>query len=333
MIRVPSSKRKANIPSPLTGGPSTLSASLKPQVIIDRYAADGIDVARYFEGVGTVDIYRCSNSGFRFFHPPSLAGEADFYEQIYDPTSDHDIADPDYREWGEDYQYAFERIVPGEQLLDVGCGFGYFLRRAGDKADVTGVDGNKFAQARCKALGLKVHLGEIGDYRDRFCNAFDLVCCFQVLEHVYNVGPFIRDLVAAVRPGGRLIIAVPNNEPYLRRYDPYVAWNCPPHHVGLWNRQSLEAMALIFGLEVVEHQYCEVSGRWTVEAYLHARSLLRITEEIHDHNVKQKLMMAALLPYTICASLFRHFRQKGQGTRGVIAMTFRKPTEGTYLVA
>jgi 2-polyprenyl-3-methyl-5-hydroxy-6-metoxy-1,4-benzoquinol methylase len=314
-----------SVTSPLVAGPAILVDTLQSSTIVARYAAEGVDVSGYFRDLPAVQVYECETTGYRYFHPPSLAGGSDFYEQLYDPASRVDWVDPEYRLWGEDYQYAVDQIVPGERVLDVGCGYGHFLRRAAEKADVTGIDGSRFAQEQCHKLGLKVELGSVGDYRDKFAAAFDTVCAFQVLEHVYDVRSFIMDLAHLAKPGGRLIIAVPNNEPYIRRFDAYNTWNCPPHHVGLWNRASLEAMAPLFGLTPVGHQYCEVSGRWAVEAYLHARYLLRIKEEIHSHSLLQRLMMLALAPYTVPMSLFRHWRTKGRGTRNVIAMTFEKP--------
>ncbi|MES2902611.1 MAG: class I SAM-dependent methyltransferase [Pseudomonadota bacterium] len=311
------------VPSPLTTAPARLVDQLDAETIRARYREGGVDVSDYVPETGTVDIYRCPDTGYRFFHPPSLAGEADFYEQLYDPASESG-GDRDYRSWSDDYQYAFERIVDGERLLDVGCGFGYFLRRAAEKAEVTGIDGNKFAQSHCHKLGLDVHLGYSSDYREQFAATFDTVTAFQILEHIYDVRGFLNDLTAMVKPGGRLIIAVPNNEPYLRRFDPYNTWNCPPHHVGLWNRDSLEKAAALFGLESVDHAYCEVSGRWSVEAYLHARQMLGIKQEICQHSLGQKLKMLALAPYTVPMSLIRHVRKGGLGTRNVIVTTFRK---------
>lgn len=311
------------VPSPLTAAPCTRVDRLDAATIRARYRDAGVDVSRYVPASGTVDVYSCPDTGYRFFHPPSLAGEADFYEQLYDPATDGG-GDRDYRSWSDDYQYAYERIVPGERLLDVGCGFGYFLRRAAERAEVVGIDGNKFAQAHCERLGLDVRLGYSSDYRDVFAGSFDTVTAFQILEHIYDVRGFLEDLTAMVKPGGRLIIAVPNNEPYLRRFDPYNTWNCPPHHVGLWNRGSLTRAAALIGLEPVEHDYCEVSGRWAVEAYLHARNMLSITEEIGQHGLGQKLAMLALAPYTVPLSLIRHLRTGGRGTRNVIVITFRK---------
>ena len=313
-----------DIPSPVTGGLTKLADRLDAAAIVARYREAKVDVSRYFAGLSEVSIYQCIDTGYRFFHPPTLAGEADFYEQLYDPQSSDEWIDPDYRKWAEDYQYAFDRIVPGERLLDVGCGYGYFLRRAAEKSEASGIDGSRFAVAQCKELGLDVHLGSVSDYRERFAGAFDTLCSFQVLEHVYDVRGFMTDLIALVKPGGRLILAVPNNEPYIRRFDPYNTWNCPPHHVGLWNRTSLEAMGALFGLTPVEHQYCEVSGRWTVDAYLQARYLLGITQEIHEHSLWQKMKMLALAPYTVPLSLWRHMRDGKASTRNVIAMTFVK---------
>lgn len=315
-----------DVPSPVTGGLTRLVDRLKSATIVARYAREKVDVSRYFDGIDQVSVVECVDTGYRFFYPPTLAGEADFYEQLYDPQSSEQWVDPDYRVWAEDYQYAFDRIVPGERLLDVGCGYGYFLRRAAEKAAASGIDGSKFAVAHCHKLGLDVQLGSVTDYRERFANGFDTLCSFQVLEHIYDVRGFMTALVAMVKPGGRLIIAVPNNEPYIRRFDAYNTWNCPPHHVGLWNRASLEAMGRLFGLKAVDHQYCEVSGRWAVEAYLHARRLLGIRQDIADHSIGQKLAMIALSPLTVPQSLWRHWRTKGSGTRNVIAMTFVRET-------
>lgn len=310
--------------SPVSSGKATLWGTVDPSTIIKRYGEHGIDVTGYFSGLGQVPIFECADTGYRFFHPQSLAGEADFYEQLYDPQSSEQWVDPDYRKWAEDYQYAYDRIVPGERLLDVGCGYGYFLRRAVEKAEVAGIDGSKFAQAHCQNFGLDVHLGSVSDYRERLAGSFDTVCSFQVLEHVYDVREFMTDLIALVKPGGRLIIAVPNNEPYIRRFDPYNTWNCPPHHIGLWNRKSLEAMGRLFELTPTEHQYCEVSGRWVVEGYLHARYILGLKSDIHEHSISEKLAILAFAPYTLPLSLWRHWRKGGRGTRNVIAMTFVK---------
>lgn len=105
---------------------------------------------------------------------------------------------------------------------------------------------------KCRAQGLNVHLGSIQSFAVDHAESFDTVCFLQVLEHIYEAGSFLKSALSVLKPGGRLILAVPNNEPYYRRYDKYSTWNLPPHHVGYWDRPSLEAMASHFGLTFVD---------------------------------------------------------------------------------
>lgn len=280
--------------SPVTGGATRVVDVLSPAVITDRYRSAGVDVSDYFEGLREVEVRQCRDTGYRYYTPLSVAGRADFYERLYNPAQEN-WADPDYREWGEDYQYAFDRIASGEQLLDVGCGYGYFLRRAVTRCRAQGLDGNPHAVRRCRELGLEVDEGRLGSKTEEWAGRFDTVCAFQVLEHVVDVRGLLHDMLEVLKPTGRLILAVPNNEPYIRRYDSYSTWNLPPHHIGLWDLDSLDRMARHFGMRITDHNYSETSGRYVVEAYLHARRMAGVTTEIHKHSLVDKMKMAALM--------------------------------------
>lgn len=316
----------ASVKSPVTGGPVSHWKSLQADVIVNRYRSLNVDVSRYYKGMSSVPILKCEDTGYRFFYPPELAGEADFYDQLHDPDRPgQNFEHTDYRSWSDDYQFAFDRLEPGERLLDIGCGHGYFLDRARERTDAFGLEGNPHAHRICIAKGLKVELGLIQNFGKRHAGEFDTVCAFQVLEHVYDVRSFIDNATAALRPGGRLIIAVPNNEPFVRRFDPYCALNLPPHHVGLWNRRSLERMGRHFGLEMTEHDYCETSDRWMVEAYLHARMLTGVTSEIHHHSSIDLAKIIAASLFTLPISLGNHLVRRRPTTGNVIAAVSRKP--------
>jgi 2-polyprenyl-3-methyl-5-hydroxy-6-metoxy-1,4-benzoquinol methylase len=108
-----------------------------------------------------------------------------------------------------------ERLLPLAQvrhLLEVGSGYGVLLQRLRDTygLDVQGVElSRQEAAYAAGTLGLKVFAGplaEAGLARE----GFDLVCCFQVIEHVADPGDFVAQLAAHTRPGGWLVVMTDN---------------------------------------------------------------------------------------------------------------------------
>lgn len=113
--------------------------------------------------------------------------------------------------WGGDAA----SFVPlaGRTALDVGCGAGLVcepLARLG--AAVTGVDAaaENVAVARLHAgaagLAIDYRAGSVEDLTERF----DLVTCFEVVEHAGDQPRFVRGLARAVADGGLLVMSTPN---------------------------------------------------------------------------------------------------------------------------
>jgi arsenite methyltransferase len=110
--------------------------------------------------------------------------------------------------------YEALQAAPGERILDVGCGPGFYaaelLDQVGDQGSVVAVDASEpmlaVAAHRCEgrpnvsfhqadATALPVEDG-----------AFDRAMSVQVLEYVTEVDAAMREIARALRPGGRAVI-------------------------------------------------------------------------------------------------------------------------------
>lgn len=203
-----------------------------------------MDVSRFFRDTPTVRLYRCGDSGYRFFYPDALAGDGAFYGSLETTFPWY------YEEWRHEHAVAGDIIPATADVLEIGCGTGGFLARMEAKGcSVLGLELNETAVAEAQRLGRPV-LQESMDAHAATGKRYDFVCAFQTLEHVPKPVEFVRQAAALLRRGGQLLVTVPNNGGYLR-WTPEDWLNLPPHHMGRYDAESLRRAAQWFGLEVV----------------------------------------------------------------------------------
>jgi glycosyltransferase involved in cell wall biosynthesis/SAM-dependent methyltransferase len=124
-------------------------------------------------------------------------------------------------------------LPPGiTDVLEVGCGQGSLGARLTQRYRYVGVEPDEtswtVAKRRLSALGegevRNIPFGELGDER------FDLVCAFEVLEHIEDDATTLKEWATRLRPGGWLLLSVPAHQRrfakademagHFRRYDP-----------------------------------------------------------------------------------------------------------------
>lgn len=225
--------------------PVVLKKSIPTTYLIDGYS-DFLDIRYLFNGIEEISQYECQKTGFKFFHPFEIAGDSKFYEvfQKYDWY---------YLPWKWENEYCQKYIQNGNHILDVGCGQGFFLKKLGESnKSLTCVGLELNETASYTKDNVKVLNESIEDFSNRHREQFDIVCSFQVLEHIPQVYSFLEGKVKALKKGGKMMIAVPNNNSDFLKIQKDVYFNMPPHHMGHWDEKSLLQIAEIFDLTLIE---------------------------------------------------------------------------------
>lgn len=239
---------------PATGLPAVrLVQWVSAELLADLWRIEmKVDVRPSFRGATRFGLWE-SPTGLYFFDPMT-AGDAEFYAKFYarlDPSKFPNAEKPR----GE-FAIAARCIDDGDRVLDVGCGFGAF-RHAIPSARYVGLDPHFSGEAeswrQVETLGL--HLAANA-------GTYDAACAFQVLEHVEEPAVMVADMARAVRPGGRVIIAVPHVPSAHTRIPNYLI-NATPHHLTWWTEKALLAVAARAGLvdaRVETAPWTEVDG-------------------------------------------------------------------------
>jgi 2-polyprenyl-3-methyl-5-hydroxy-6-metoxy-1,4-benzoquinol methylase len=111
--------------------------------------------------------------------------------------------------------WAMKKYAPNcRSFLEVGCGTGFVLRRIAEEfpqASMTAVEYYEealpFARQRCPRAAIKQ--ADITNLS--FDGGFDVVGCFDVLEHIPDDLEALRNLKKALKPSGLLLISVPQH--------------------------------------------------------------------------------------------------------------------------
>lgn len=108
-------------------------------------------------------------------------------------------------------------------ILEIGCGTGIKLQKLARKGDAIGIDLSQIAideihrsRPDLQAFCMRCEKMSFPD------NRFDMVYCYDVLEHVEDLDESLREISRVLKHGGKLIVEVPfwKSEEILRRIRP-----------------------------------------------------------------------------------------------------------------
>jgi 2-polyprenyl-3-methyl-5-hydroxy-6-metoxy-1,4-benzoquinol methylase len=111
----------------------------------------------------------------------------------------------------EDQVRMISQYKCGGAILDIGCSSGGFLSRMkGPNWELHGIEMEKSTAERARATtGAEVFVGNAVE-APLLPGSFDVITCFDVLEHVYYPRPFLTKVLEWLKPDGIFYTIMPN---------------------------------------------------------------------------------------------------------------------------
>ena len=207
-------------------------------------------------------VYRCPSCGLGFLDPrPSKEDIVRLYDKEYCEDQFVEGGEADSPEFKkrlslETHRIKFFRRKKGKgRVLDVGCGYGYFLASCRNNYgyDVQGLDISGWAaQHAAEKLGLSITVGEMDEVKLEPHN-FDVITMWHFLEHMPNPREAIVKVSGWLKKDGILVIDVPNYQgtDALKNWKSWVGWQLP-YHFYHFTPQNLRELLGICGFRVVK---------------------------------------------------------------------------------
>jgi 2-polyprenyl-3-methyl-5-hydroxy-6-metoxy-1,4-benzoquinol methylase len=257
--------------------------------IIALYKKNDILTAELFKSTPSILLLHCTDCDLKFFTPP-ISGNENFYNQLQ--NKDWYFLHSDKTE----FSYSKKFVGENNKILDVGSGRGVWSKYL---KEINGVfyQGIEFSSKSIELAekdGVNVIKEGIEEHARKHRDKYDVVAAFQVLEHIESIRGFFSACIACVKPGGKLIIAVPNNDGFLKKM--INNWlNLPPHHINHWNEHSLVKLGEIFNLKIVDIYKEKVTPIhkllfYNVQIFFNLSRVIGYKSGIVNHSIKFKVL-------------------------------------------
>ena len=218
---------------------------------------------------GTGIVFYCTICDHGFLALGKVVDAKEYYAKEYrrevshiasgEATNARELFDVYSRYQDERLRIVSPYLSPSKTLLEVGASAGQFLMHVKNK--VARVGAIELDGACCDFMRERLGIEADSEFlrESRFANErYDIVCSFQVLEHIESPISFLRDLKLSMKENGVAFVEVPNlRDPLLTVWDieSYKSFYYHSAHLQYFTENSLRKAAVEAGFE---------SGRITV---------------------------------------------------------------------
>jgi 2-polyprenyl-3-methyl-5-hydroxy-6-metoxy-1,4-benzoquinol methylase len=139
------------------------------------------------------------------------------------------------------------RMVPpdGRVIGSIGCGTGATEEPLVQEGrEVHGVDISPEAVEIASKRLTTMRLVQSGDYHPFADHSLDGLILADVIEHIPQAWDALREFVRAVKPGGWVVISVPNMRNYYGLQEFFIGGDWPEKSAGIFDRTHLQVMSI-----------------------------------------------------------------------------------------
>jgi SAM-dependent methyltransferase len=218
--------------------------------------ACGTRGAELFARAPGFQLVRCRECTLVYSDPQPRAEVRARYLEAYNLAEHFEPLKPRKRVLFERRLQQIAAPTPGEdRLCDVGCADGQFIALAQDRGwKCLGIELNPPAAARARSLGFDVVEGAFETLEGLPWGEFDLVTCFDCLEHTPEPRVFAERLVRLVKPTGTILVSTLHVRCLAYRVFGRKWSMLHKDHFTYWSAESLQQLFGRLGWKTIESE-------------------------------------------------------------------------------
>jgi len=266
------------------------------------------------------EVVSCLNCGLCYSNP-FVAGDAKFYTLAYERSN--------YPTWKWEFQMTIDSLkfkAKEFKILEIGAGNGTFVKSIKDKytskENIFCTEYSMYGLRELEKIGVNYLNDDVRNLE--FESKFDVICLFQVLEHLDGLDELFYKFDNLLGSNSDLFIAVPNYNfiEFIEKNN--LLLDMPPNHVSRWTKKSFQIIATKFNLDLVSHKI-EPSNWFANIKLISVYYFLKkgqikgtfanfIASKKYSENVKKWLKIVCILIYSFAlGKLFYNLKSQNIG--------------------
>lgn len=204
-----------------------------------------------------------------------------------------------------------DRINKNMKLLEVGCGYGFFVEHLKNKGyNIEGIEiSNSRREYGIKELGCEIHDINLlsKDVSDSQNEKYDTIFLFHVLEHISEPEKFLNNIRKLLKKEGTLIIEVPNLDDHmLVRSEEYRNFYFQRAHITYFDKLTLTNLMIKSGYTNMEFEGVQRYNLYNALNWIHKGEPLlgykesneiEWVEEYYKNNLTENMKCDTLVAY------------------------------------